>query len=94
MDTNDTNQTETQSEPNQARCAVPICSARSTRERQWRIRIADCYCEYEYELDARVDDVCIRDLYELVRERLKADDVHGRFVDPEEYSSPNTDQQP
>lgn len=65
-------------------------SACSTLERKWRIRISDCYCEYEYELDARVDDVCIHDLYELVRERLKADDVHGRFVDPEEYSSPNT----
>lgn len=61
----------------------------STLERKWRIRISDCYCEYEYELDARVDDVCIHDLYELVRERLKADDVHGRCVDPEEYSSPN-----
>ena len=69
-------------------------SACSTRERKWRIRISDCYCEYEYELIARVDDVCIHDLYELLRERLKASDVHGRFVDPEEYSSPNeTDQQ-
>ena len=63
-------------------------SACSTRERKWRIRISDCYCEYEYELDARVDDVCIHDLYELVRERLKADDVHGRFVDPEEHPLP------
>ena len=62
-----------------------------TRESRWRIRISDCcYCEYEYELIARVDDVCIHDLYELVRERLKANDVHGRIVDPEEYSSPNT----
>ena len=63
-------------------------SACSTRERKWRIRISDCYCEYEYELDARVDDVCIHNLYELVRERLKADDVHGRFVDPEEHHLP------
>ena len=64
-------------------------SAAATRESRWRIRISDCYCEYEYELIARVDDVCIHDLYELVRERLKANDVHGRIVDPEEYSSPN-----
>ena len=64
-------------------------SACSTRERKWRIRISDCYCEYEYELDARVDDVCIHDLYELVRERLSADDVHGLFVDPEEHPSQN-----
>ena len=64
-------------------------SAAATRESRWRIRISDCYCEYEYELIARVDDVCIHDLYELVRERLKANDVHGRCVDPEEYSSPN-----
>lgn len=69
-------------------------SAAATRESKWRIRISDCYCEYEYELDARVDDVCIHDLYELLRERLKADDVQGRFVDPEEYSSPKTVHEP
>ena len=69
-------------------------SAAATRESRWRIRIADCYCECEYELIARVDDVCIHDLYELVRERLKANDVHGRFVDPEEYSSPNANDEP
>ena len=69
-------------------------SAAATRESKWRIRISDCYCEYEYELIARVDDVCIHDLYELLRERLKASDVHGRFVDPEEYSSPNTAYEP
>ena len=40
-------------------------------------------------MDARVDDVCIHDLYELVRERLKADDVYGLFVDPEEHPSQN-----
>ncbi len=65
------------------------CSAAATSESKWRIRISDCYCEYEYELIARVDDVCIHDLYELLRERLKANDVHGRCVDPEEYPSPN-----
>ena len=64
-------------------------SACSTRERKWRIRISDCYCEYEYEMDARVDDVCIHDLYELVRERLKADDVYGRFVDPVSIRAPS-----
>ena len=69
-------------------------SAAATRESKWRIRISDCYCEYEYELIARVADVCIHDLYELVRERLKANDVHGRFVDPEEYSSPNVIDEP
>ena len=69
-------------------------SGEATRESKWRIRISDCYCEYEYELIARVDDVCIHDLYELLRERLKASDVHGRFVDPEEYSSPNTAYEP
>ena len=42
-------------------------------------------------MDARVDDVCIHDLYELVRERLKADDVHGLFVDPEEHPSQNAE---
>lgn len=66
----------------------------SIRERKWRIQISDCYSTCSYELNARVDDVCIHDLYELVRERLKADDVHGRFVDPEEYSSSNVQDQP
>lgn len=73
---------------------VPAGSAEATRESKWRIRISDCYCEYEYELIARVDDVCIHDLYELLRERLKANDVHGRCVDPEEYPSPNNQGHP
>ena len=68
-------------------------SAAATRESKWRIRISDCYCEYEYELIARVDDVCIHDLYELLRERLKANDVHGRCVDPEEHPLPNDQDQ-
>jgi len=61
----------------------------ATLERMWRIRISNCYCEYEYELNARANDVSINDLYELVRERLRANDVHGRFIDPEE-NSPRT----
>lgn len=63
----------------------------ATLERMWRIRISDCYCEYEYELNARANDVSIHDLYELVRERLRANDVHGRFVDPEENSPRNAE---
>lgn len=79
--------------------AGPLCSGDLFGDgnkdlKQWRIRIADCFCEYEYTLTARVSDVAIADLYELVRERLKADDVHGRFVDPEEYSSPSVKGQP
>ena len=57
---------------------------RNRRERKWTIRISDGYCEYEYRLDARVDDVSIYDIYDLVRARLRADDVHGGFIDPDE----------
>ena len=48
---------------------------------KWIIKINDGFCEYEYVLNARADDVAIYDLYELVRERLRADDVEGRLVE-------------
>lgn len=57
MGTNDTNQPETQSEPNQARCAVPICSAPALKsnvmvrlEGQSRSFRCECGCNVFHEV--------------------------------------------
>ena len=49
---------------------------------KWTVKINDGYCEYEYVLKARNDEVSIHDLYELIRAKLEADKVEGRFVGP------------
>ena len=48
---------------------------------KWTIKINDGYCEYEYVLKARNEEVSIHDLYELIRAKLEADRVDGKFVD-------------
>lgn len=48
---------------------------------KWTVKIDDGFCEYEYVLKARNDEVSIHDLYELIRAKLEADKVDGKFVD-------------
>lgn len=64
MDTNDTNQSETQPEPSQARCAVPICSADpllnavlATLKRVEDLRSA-CAEVGQYTAACQLDDAC------------------------------------
>lgn len=46
----------------------------------WKIRIDDGYCAYDYDLRATAGDVCIHDLAEMVRERLRAPFTEGRLT--------------
>jgi len=40
---------------------------------QWKIRIHDGYCEYEYTLNAKRNDWSIQEIYEVVRLMLDAE---------------------
>lgn len=53
---------------------------------KWTVKINDGYCEYEYALKARNEEVSIHDLYELICAKLEADKVEGKFVDPRKSS--------
>lgn len=47
---------------------------------EWKIRINDGYCEYEYKLIATNKNVSIHDIYELVRKKLKSEHSDGKYV--------------
>lgn len=59
---------------------LPIPEA--TPPSQWRIRISDGFCEYEYKLMAHQHNISIHKIYESVRKRLKADEVVGVHIPP------------
>lgn len=46
----------------------------------WKIRISDGFCEYEYLLPAERGDLCINDIYELVRKKLEARKVEPKQI--------------
>lgn len=54
--------------------------------RKWTVKIDDGFCEYQYVLRARNDEISIHDLYELIRAKLEADSVEGKFVDSKHSS--------
>ena len=47
----------------------------------WTLTIDDGFCEYEYVLNARNENVSIYDIYELARQKLQADTTEGRCLD-------------
>ena len=47
---------------------------------KWKIRIYDSFCEYEYELLIVEGTISIHDIYEVVRQKLKAKTQVGRRV--------------
>jgi uncharacterized protein YdbL (DUF1318 family) len=49
-------------------------------KREWKIRIDDGYCEYEYQLLANNPKVSIHDVYQLVRNKLKAEECEAKYV--------------
>jgi len=46
----------------------------------WTIRIYDGFCGYEFKLSAANGDICIKDLYELIRKKLDADPCKGTLL--------------
>ena len=47
----------------------------------WKVRIDDGFVAYQFRLNATNGGVCINDIYELVRRKLKARKARGRMVE-------------